>query len=163
MNARVPSTLPARTPGSGSSLRRSVAPAGAASTSTENSAIASSRAMPGGRDRGPVYSSGPSGSLAPLPRYATAALLALIVALGFGWRAHHAASPYLALQSRDELAYVTLGQRLATRGIYEGGEDWPLRWPPGAPAFFAVAYKLDHSSAHAAPKPDIPSAYWLQA
>jgi hypothetical protein len=98
-----------------------------------------------------------------LPRYATAALLALIVALGFGWRAHHAASPYLALQSRDELAYVTLGQRLATRGIYEGGEDWPLRWPPGAPAFFAVAYKLDHSSAHPAPRPDIPSAYWLQA
>jgi hypothetical protein len=110
-----------------------------------------------------VYSSEASGSLAPLPRYATAALLALIAALGFGWRAHHAASPYLALQSRDELAYVTLGQRLATRGIYEGGEDWPLRWPPGAPAFFAVAYKLDHSAANPAPKPDIPSAYWLQA
>jgi hypothetical protein len=98
-----------------------------------------------------------------LPRTAIAALLALIVVAGFAWRAHHAASPYLALQSRDELAYVTLGQRLATRGIYEGGERWPLRWPPGAPAFFAVAYAIDHSGAHPAPRPDIPSAYWAQA
>jgi hypothetical protein len=101
-----------------------------------------------------------------LPRTAIAALLALlalIVVAGFAWRAQHAASPYLALQSRDELAYVTLGQRLATRGIYEGGERWPLRWPPGAPAFFAVAYLLDHGTAHPAPRPDIPSAYWAQA
>jgi hypothetical protein len=98
-----------------------------------------------------------------LPRTAIAALLALIVVAGFAWRAHHAASPYLALQSRDELAYVTLGQRLATRGIYEGGERWPLRWPPGAPAFFAVAYAIDHSAAQSAPRPDIPSAYWAQA
>jgi hypothetical protein len=52
-----------------------------------------------------------------LPRVAVAAILAVIVVAGFAWRAHHAASPYLALQSRDELAYVTLGQRLATRGI----------------------------------------------
>jgi hypothetical protein len=98
-----------------------------------------------------------------LPRIAIAALLTLIVVGGFAWRAHHAASPYLALQSRDELAYVTLGQRLATRGIYEGGERWPLRWPPGAPAFFAVAYLFDHSAAVPAPRPDIPSAYWAQA
>ena len=89
--------------------------------------------------------------------------MAVIVVAGFAWRAHHAASPYLALQSRDELAYVTLGQRLATRGIYEGGERWPLRWPPGAPAFFAAAYLVDHSAAHPAPRPDIPSAYWAQA
>jgi hypothetical protein len=108
-------------------------------------------------------SAGRSGSLARLPRIAIAALLAVIVLAGFAWRAHHAASPYLALQSRDELAYVTLGQRLATRGIYEGGERWPLRWPPGAPAFFAVAYRLDHSAANSAPRPDIPSAYWAQA
>ena len=98
-----------------------------------------------------------------LSRHAVAAILAVIVVVGFGLRAHHAASPYLALQSRDELAYVTLGQRLATRGIYEGGERWPLRWPPGAPAFFAVAYAIDHGSAHPAPRPDIPSAYWAQA
>jgi hypothetical protein len=98
-----------------------------------------------------------------LPRHAIAAILAVIVVVGFGLRAHHAASPYLALQSRDELAYVTLGQRLATSGIYEGGERWPLRWPPGAPAFFAVAYAIDHSAARPAPRPDIPSAYWAQA
>jgi hypothetical protein len=109
------------------------------------------------------WSAGASGSLARLPRTAIAALLALIVVAGFAWRAHHAASPYLALQSRDELAYVTLGQRLATRGIYEGGERWPLHWPPGAPAFFAAAYLLDHGAARGAPRPDIPSAYWAQA
>jgi hypothetical protein len=88
-----------------------------------------------------------------LPRAAVAAILLVIVVAGFGWRASYAASPYLALQSRDELAYVTLGQRLATRGIYEGGERWPLRWPPGAPAFFAVSYLVDHSGARLSPGP----------
>jgi hypothetical protein len=51
-------------------------------------------------------SAGWSGSLARLPRIAIAALLALVVVAGFAWRAHQAASPYLALQSRDELAFA---------------------------------------------------------
>jgi hypothetical protein len=31
------------------------------------------------------------------------------------------------------------------------------------PAFFAVSYLVDRGGAHAAPRPDIPSAYWAQA
>jgi hypothetical protein len=98
-----------------------------------------------------------------LPRAGVAAILALVVVVGFGWRAHYAANPKIVHQSQDEFSYVTLGQLLATRGTYAGREHWPLRWPPGTPFFFAAAYKIDHSGARSGRRPDIPSAYWAQA
>ena len=103
-------------------------------------------------DGGVIYSGQAVWFTRAVARIAIATLLTLIVVGGFAWRAHHAASPYLALQSRDELAYVTLGQRLATRGIYEGGERWPLRWPPGRrrssrwPTWWTTAPRMGHLS-----------------
>src|SRR3954453_2817227 len=73
-------------------------------------------------------------------------LLAAIVVAGAALRAQRAGDPSPP-NSADERAYLTLAHDLATTGNYGGPGsemDDPLHWPPGAPALFAAAEKLDH-------------------
>ena len=72
-------------------------------------------------------------------------LLAAVVAGGAALRAHRAAHPAQP-NSADERAYLTLARDLATTGNYGGpgtAMNDPLHWPPGAPALFAAAEKVD--------------------
>ena len=83
--------------------------------------------------------------------------LAVLVVAGGVLRGVEAADPATDYQSADELSYQRLAIDLSENLSYDGdGLRSPLHWPPGAPAFFAVAHKLD-------PDPDIPLAYWFQA
>ncbi|MCW3066010.1 MAG: hypothetical protein JWN32_3182 [Solirubrobacterales bacterium] len=89
------------------------------------------------------------------------AVLALILVVGGALRAQQAAhgSGY---QSADERSYAKLAIDLAKHGHYGDASthmSQPLHWPPGAPALFALAYKL-HPSAHGSLK--INSVLWAQ-
>jgi 4-amino-4-deoxy-L-arabinose transferase-like glycosyltransferase len=91
--------------------------------------------------------------------------LAVITLAGFALRAHQAANPTTSYQSADERSYGRLAYDLAHRGTYGSGASAlkaPLHWPPGAPALFAVAWKLDPDPSTARTG-DIPAAYWAQA
>ena len=72
-------------------------------------------------------------------------LLALIFAGGTALRFDQAARP-ADPHSADERAYLTLAQSLERHGVYGGPgstmED-PQHWPPGAPALFALAERID--------------------
>jgi 4-amino-4-deoxy-L-arabinose transferase-like glycosyltransferase len=85
--------------------------------------------------------------------------LALLTLAGGALRAATAADATEHTLSADERAYARLAIDLSTNGRYGGPESEmrrPLHWPPGAPAMFAVAHKLDAN-------PELPAAYWLQA
>src|SRR4051794_23214727 len=76
---------------------------------------------------------------------ATLVLLAAIIAGGAALRADRASEPSPP-NSADERAYLVLARDIATTGNYGGPGtemDDPLHWPPGAPAMFAAAEKLD--------------------
>lgn len=92
------------------------------------------------------------------PRRSVVLVLLLIVALGGGARAYHAANP-TQYQSTDERAYARIALGLAVNGRYG---DPSLHWPPGAPVVFAAAYKL-FPNASTERHPDIRAAYWFQA
>jgi 4-amino-4-deoxy-L-arabinose transferase-like glycosyltransferase len=88
-------------------------------------------------------------------------ILTAIVAAGAALRADEAAHPG-APNSADERAYLTLAHDLATTGNYGGpgtAMNDPLHWPPGAPALFAAAEKLDRGDGDLAPA----SVYTAQA
>jgi hypothetical protein len=91
----------------------------------------------------------------------TLALLALIGVIGGGLRGEAAQAPS-RYQSVDERAYARLARNLARDGHYgDRAMTDPNRWPPGAPAVFALAHELR-------PRPtngrwDVPSAYPVQA
>jgi Dolichyl-phosphate-mannose-protein mannosyltransferase len=88
-------------------------------------------------------------------------LLALILVVGGALRAQQAihGSGY---QSADEKSYAKLAIDIAEHGHYGDSTtnmSEPLHWPPGAPALFALAYKI-HPSAHGSLK--IQSVLWAQ-
>jgi dolichyl-phosphate-mannose-protein mannosyltransferase len=88
-------------------------------------------------------------------------LLALILVVGGALRAQQAihGSGY---QSADEKSYAKLAIDIADHGHYGDATtnmSEPLHWPPGAPALFALAYKI-HPSAHGSLK--IQSVLWAQ-
>ena len=86
-------------------------------------------------------------------------VLALLTAGGGALRAGPAVEPS-RYQSVDERAYARLARNLARHGRYSAPEmSDPVRWPPGAPAAFALAQEL-----HPIPSKrwDVPSAYPLQ-
>src|SRR4051794_6761526 len=72
-------------------------------------------------------------------------LLTLIFAGGAALRFDQASRPANP-HSADERAYLTLAQSLERHGAYGGRgstmED-PQHWPPGAPALFALAERID--------------------
>ncbi|MDX6689849.1 MAG: hypothetical protein QOG15_1306 [Solirubrobacteraceae bacterium] len=110
-----------------------------------------------------------SAALAPLfvsrslPGWTIIVLLVVIVVSGGALRGLAAAHPDRTYVSQDARSYALLATSL-TRGHYHQRRNSnDLRWPPGAPAFFAVAAKLDPSSPAAGEPTDIPAAYWLQA
>jgi 4-amino-4-deoxy-L-arabinose transferase-like glycosyltransferase len=84
--------------------------------------------------------------------------LAIVIA-GAALRGQAAASPRAAT-STDEISYSRIAVNFAERGAYG---DPTLRWPPGAPLFFAAAYRLSGHKTGTARRPDIPAAYWAQA
>ena len=99
-------------------------------------------------------------ALAASPR-GVLALLALILVVGGALRAQQAihGSGY---QSADEKSYAKLAIDIAKHGNYGDATtnmSQPLHWPPGAPALFALAYKI-HPSAHGSLK--IQSVLWAQ-
>ncbi|MGH2839273.1 MAG: glycosyltransferase family 39 protein [Solirubrobacteraceae bacterium] len=90
-------------------------------------------------------------------------LLVLIVVSGGALRGLAAAHPDKKYVSQDARSYALLATSLE-RGHYHqrrGSND--LRWPPGAPAFFALASKLDPSAPDPGEPTDLPAAYWFQA
>ncbi|MDQ3676170.1 MAG: glycosyltransferase family 39 protein [Actinomycetota bacterium] len=102
-----------------------------------------------------------SRSLAPR---AVAVLLAMIVISGGALRGVAAAQPDKAYVSQDASAYAKLGTSLAGGHYTQGPANADdLRWPPGAPFFFAAAALLTPSSPAAGEPTDLPAAYWLQA
>ncbi|MDQ3676172.1 MAG: glycosyltransferase family 39 protein [Actinomycetota bacterium] len=90
-------------------------------------------------------------------------LLVLIVVSGGALRGLAAAHPDRTYVSQDARSYALLATSL-TRGHYHQRRNAnDLRWPPGAPAFFAVASKLDPSEPDAGEPTDLPAAYGFQA
>jgi len=92
-------------------------------------------------------------------------LLAAVVAGGAALRAHRAAHPAQP-NSADERAYLTLARDLATTGNYGGpgtAMNDPLHWPPGAPALFAAAEKVDPGGPGGPGDLAPPSVYTAQA
>jgi 4-amino-4-deoxy-L-arabinose transferase-like glycosyltransferase len=91
------------------------------------------------------------------------ALLAVVVA-GAALRAGEAAAPRVADESVDERFYGRLARGLVVDRDY-GGPASGLRHPhfaaPGAPAVFALAYRI--SPAGRERPSDIPAAYWVLA
>lgn len=98
-----------------------------------------------------------------LTRRGVVVALTVIVTVGFGLRALHAANANTGHQSLDEHSYVYIAQSLAERGTYAGRNDLMLRWPPGTPLLFAAAQTIDGSGVAHGRRSDIPSAYWGQA
>ena len=89
------------------------------------------------------------------------ALLALITIAGgaLRWDAAHSPSAY---QSVDERAYARLARNLARHAHYGDKQmSDPVRWPPGAPAMFALAHELRPRITEGE-RWDVPSAYPLQ-
>src|SRR4051812_11757627 len=91
-----------------------------------------------------------------------AVLLAAITIGGAALRFDQANRP-APPRSADERAYLTLAQSIERHGVYGGPgsamED-PQHWPPGAPALFALAERIDSGPAGSfAP----PSVYTAQA
>ena len=85
--------------------------------------------------------------------------LAAILLVGGALRAEVAAHPGGGPRSGDERSYTALAFSLA-RGTYgdrESGLRQPLHWPPGAPALFSAAARVDPGDA------GLRLAYWLQA
>lgn len=88
--------------------------------------------------------------------------LLLVTIVGGGLRADAASTPSL-YQSVDERAYARLARNLARHARYgDPGMRDAVRWPPGAPAMFAVAHKL-RPRATEGERWDVPSAYPVQA
>jgi len=88
-------------------------------------------------------------------------LLVLITAGGGALRVEPAANPS-EYQSVDERAYARLARNLARHGTYGAPEMAdPVRWPPGAPAVFALAHKIRPVITEGE-RWDVPSAYPLQ-
>jgi len=70
----------------------------------------------------------------------TLALLALILALGFGLRAHRVVEP-LPVPGDDAHAYYALSKALYEEGSYGGpGFHNPDDWSPGAPLLYAASF-----------------------
>ena len=96
------------------------------------------------------------------PRRLVVALLIGIVALAAGLRAPEAMNPRVGDESTDERFYAVLARGLADDLRYGGSPDGPLRpfhAAPGAPAAFALAYRITPAP-RSAPTA-IPAAYWL--
>jgi 4-amino-4-deoxy-L-arabinose transferase-like glycosyltransferase len=90
------------------------------------------------------------------------ALLAVITVVAGALRAGAAASPS-RYQSVDERAYARLARNLARHGRYtDPAMSEPVRWPPGAPAVFALAHEL-RPATRADGRWDVPAAYPVQA
>ncbi|HEX2104247.1 MAG TPA: glycosyltransferase family 39 protein [Solirubrobacteraceae bacterium] len=95
--------------------------------------------------------------LRTIPRWVL--VLALVLAAGAAWRAHHAID-HGEFLSTDERAYAALGVSLSHGHYDPRGMNDPLHWPPGTPLLFAVARQLTG----AADTPlDPPVAYAAQA
>jgi 4-amino-4-deoxy-L-arabinose transferase-like glycosyltransferase len=92
---------------------------------------------------------------------AVIAALALITAAGGALRVAPAAHPS-RYQSVDERAYARLARNLVVHHTYGAPEMAdPVRWPPGAPVVFAIAYKL-RPEVPADGSWDVPAAYRFQ-
>jgi 4-amino-4-deoxy-L-arabinose transferase-like glycosyltransferase len=77
--------------------------------------------------------------LREIPKHAWIAL-AVIVLIGGGIRVYETTKPISRL-SADALSYSSLGKNVALYGDFPQGLG-PIRWPPGTPYMFAVAYRL---------------------
>ncbi len=93
------------------------------------------------------------------PGRAVVIVLALLIVAGGALRVNAAVDGTEHRLSADERAYARLAADIARNGDYGSAESRlrrPLHWPPGAPAMFSVAHRID-------PDPGLPAAYWLQA
>jgi hypothetical protein len=90
-------------------------------------------------------------------------LLVLVVVSGGTLRALAAAHPDKKYVSQDARSYALLATSLTNGDYHQRRNSNDLRWPPGAPAFFALGATLDPSDPEPGQPTDLPGAYALQA